>query len=94
MHYRITESEYRMIETLAAIWAEKLRAQGVPLTGDNRNAWFRSVVGELRKQAEAQGVTFELGEPSKVEPPVPEPSKVEPPASEPSPVPRKPPRRR
>lgn len=58
VHYRITEDEYLTIETLAGAWAERLRAQGVPLTGDNRNAWFRSTLGELRKHAEAQGVAF------------------------------------
>ena len=58
VHYRITEDEYLTIETLAGAWAERLRAQGVPLTGDNRNAWFRSTLGEARKHAEAQGVVF------------------------------------
>lgn len=74
VHYRITEEEYLTLETLAGAWAAKLRAQGVPLVGDNRNAWFRSMVGELRKQAEAQGITFALqqSEPSS-EPSTPEP---------------------
>jgi len=58
VHYRITEDEYAAIETLAGVWAERLRAQGVPLIGDNRNAWFRASIGELRKLAEAQGVVF------------------------------------
>lgn len=58
VHYRVTEDEFRALETLAAVWAEKLRAQGIPLTGDNRNAWFRATLGDLRRQAEAQGVQF------------------------------------
>lgn len=58
VHYRVTEDEFQAIETLAAAWAERLRTQGIPLTGDNRNAWFRATLGELRRQAEAQGVQF------------------------------------
>ncbi len=70
---RVTEGEFAVIGALVRRWTEEKQAEGLPLTGDNRTAWFRAL---LRKEAKAAGIaivepTVPSGAASPVEPAAP-----------------------
>jgi hypothetical protein len=52
---RVTEGEFAVIGDLVHRWTEEKQAEGFPLTGDNRTAWFRALI---RKEAKAAGIAI------------------------------------
>jgi hypothetical protein len=52
---RVTEGEFTAIGALVHRWTEEKQAEGLPLTGDNRTAWFRALI---RKEAKAAGIAI------------------------------------